>query len=193
MNATDFLMYLRYYKKRAFLNYIKATKDLDFTGRIKSLDEGLRGYEGCYPIGSILKKMKITNSDCVIDIGCGKGLFLYYATQFQFKEIAGIEYSAQLTEIAKTNAAILSDRRIHIYHQDAREYADYGRYNYFFINNPFSAEILEEVVVKLKESHLSDPRKMTVIYQFPFHQEIFIKHGFKLTHKKFPNAVLTFR
>lgn len=192
IDFSDFLMYLRYYKKTAYLSYIKATKGLDFTGRIEAADEKLRGYEGCYPINSILKKLKITSSDSVIDIGCGKGLFLYYASQFQFQKIDGIEYFAPLAETAKQNAAIYSDGRIHIYCQDAREYVNYDRYNYFFINNPFSDEILEEVVIRLKESCLSRPRKITVIYQFPFHQEKFVEHGFELVYEKFPNTVLTF-
>ena len=192
MDITDSLMYFRYYKKTAYLNYIKVTKGLDFTGRIEGTDDRLRGYEGCYPINSILRKLKITKSDSVLDIGCGKGLFLYYATQFKFRRIDGIEYSAKLTEFAEQNAAIISDERIHVYHQDARNYVGYDKYNYFFINNPFSAEIMEEVIVKLKESYLSNTRKITVIYQFPFNREVFINHGFKLVYEKFPNAILTF-
>ena len=191
IDFTNALMYLRYLKKIVYLNIIKLLKGLDFTGRIENTDKRLRGYEGCYPIHPILKNLNITISDSVIDIGCGKGMFLYYASKYKFKRIDGIEYSLKLTDIAKRNALIISDKRIHIYNQDAREYSDYDRYNYFFINNPFSAEIMEEVVVKLKESYLSNNRKMTVIYQFPFNQELFVKYGFNIVYEKFPNSILT--
>ena len=191
INWTDFMMYVRYYKKTVFLAYLKIVKGLDYTGRIEDSHIQLRGYEGCYPVHAMLRKLAIAPSDNVLDIGCGKGLFLYYATAFDFGRIDGIEYADSLVQAAKKNAALLSDERLHIFHQDAREYSGYDKYNYFFINNPFSVEIMEMVAEEIKRSTRSCARKITVIYQFPFHKEIFIKKGFTLQYERFPNAVLT--
>lgn len=191
INWTDFTMYVRYYKKMVCLAYLKAIKGLDYTGRIEDSHTQLRGYEGCYPIHDVLRQLEITPSDSVLDIGCGKGLFLYYATSFDFGRIDGIEYADSLVQIAKKNASILSDERLHIFHQDAREYVGYERYNYFFINNPFAVEIMEKAAEEIKISALSRAGKITVIYQFPFHKDIFIQKGFTLRYEKFPNAVLT--
>ena len=46
INISDTLMYLQYYKKTAYLEFLKACKGLDYTGRIESRNSYLRGYEG---------------------------------------------------------------------------------------------------------------------------------------------------
>ena len=191
INWTDFMMYVRYYMKTVYLAYLKTLKGLDYTGRIEDFHTQLKGYEGCYPVHAVLRKLAIVPSDSVSDIGCGKGLFLYYATAFDFGCIDGIEYADSLVQTAKKNASILSDVRLHIFHQDARVYDNYGKYNYFFINNPFSAEIMEKVAEEIERSALLHARKITVIYQFPFHKDVFLKKGFTLRYEKFPNVVLT--
>jgi len=183
---------MRYFKKVAYLSALKTFTGLDFTGRTENFEAGLNGYEGCYPLNALLRSLKVTKADSVIDIGCGKGLFLYYATKFQFGRIDGLEYSRELVQIAKRNADLMSDHRLHIYHQDARKHFDYNRYNYFFINNPFNAGIMESVICKLKESYQLSGRKLTVIYQFPFRLDLFCAHGFSIVYNKFPDAILTF-
>lgn len=192
LNLTDTLMYIRYYKKIVYLYYLNIGKGLDYTGRIESNSSSLRGYEGCYSIKRLLKKMNITDQDCILDIGCGKGLSLYYSSMFSFHRIDGIEYSKKLTHIAKQNARILKDSRLHIYNCDARNYKHYDKYNYFFINNPFSADIMEQVVLELIESYSIRKRKIIVLYQFPFSIDVFKKHGFEILYEKFPDSVLTF-
>lgn len=192
INISDTLMYLQYYKKTAYLEFLKVFKGLDYTGRIESHISSLRGYEGCYPIKGLLKKMNIRSSDRILDIGCGKGLSLYYSSMFDFERIDGIECSTKLTHIAKQNAKILKDSRIHIYNCDARNFKHYDQYNYFFINNPFSAEIMEQVVLLIKNSYSVRRRRIIVFYQFPFSIDEFTKHGFKIIYESFPNSILTF-
>lgn len=192
INIQDFSMYLRYFWKNLYLKYLYKIKGLDFGGRQEAQDHELRGYEGCYPVNKILKKAAIRREDSILDIGCGKGLFLYYASQFPFDKLDGIEYSAELVETAKKNFSILSNSNIHVYHCDARNFSDYHKYNYFFVNNPFSSNILEEVVDKIKKSCSTDRRKIVVIYQFPFSKNVFLKHGFTIEYDKFPNMILTY-
>lgn len=192
IDILDTLMYLQYYKKTAYLKILKACKGLDYTGRIESHLSSLRGYEGCYPINGLLKKLNILDNDRMLDIGCGKGLSLYYSSKFDFDRIDGIEYSKNLTYIAKRNAKILKDSRIHIYNCDARNFNHYEQYNYFFINNPFSAEIMEQVVLAIIQSYQVRQRKITVIYQFPFSVDVFKKYNFEILYEKFPNSILTF-
>ena len=192
INISDTLMYLQYYKKTAYLELLKACKGLDYTGRIESHNSSFRGYEGCYPIKGLLKKLNISPEDRILDIGCGKGLSLYYSSMFCFERIDGIEYSKKLTQIAKHNARILKDKRIHIYNCDARKFNHYDQYNYFFINNPFSAEIMEQVVRDIVDSFSVKQRKIIVLYQFPFSIEVFKKYKFEVLYEKFPNSILTF-
>lgn len=192
LDFSDTLMYIRYYTKTIRLEMLKKFRKLDYTGRIPDSNPELRGYEGCYPVKYILRSLGITNQDSIIDIGCGKGLFLYYATKFPFNAIDGIEYSAELADIANHNIAILNDSRVHVYHCDARNFDKYYDYNMFFINNPFSTEIMSDVIDEILKSYSVKKRRIAVIYQFPFNLQLFVDKGFKVKYDKFPNSVLTF-
>lgn len=190
INFADAKMYLKYFGKNIYLKYLKAFKKLDYEGRIESGSEVYRGYEGCYPVSKILKKLKITKKDSVIDIGCGKGLFLYYASKYPFSKITGIDYSSELIDIAKENAKKLKEPRIDLMCCDARRFEKYGDYNIFFINNPFDRSIMGEVIELIKETRKTTQHEITVIYQFPFNKDLFIDNGFRLVYDVFPNCIL---
>lgn len=191
MNISDMKMYLRYYKKCVFLFFLKLIFKFDFKGRIEATDPLLSGYEGCYPVKKILQKLNIKENDAILDIGCGKGLFLYYAKKFKFNNITGIEYSERLTNIAKKNVIMLNDRRISVVNIDARLFSQYEKYNYFFINNPFSEEIMNFVIDKIIENRKDS--SVLVIYQFPFSKKLFIEKGFEVLLEDYPNVVLKYK
>ena len=115
-----------------------------------------------------------------------------YSSLFDFRRIDGIEYSKNLTYIAQHNARLLHDKRIHIYNCDARNFKHYEQYNFFFINDPFSTEIMEQVVLAIINSYSVKKRKIIVLYQFPFSIAIFRKHNFEVLFEKFPNSILSF-
>ena len=193
LTLKDYIMYLKYYKKNLYLRFLKYKKGLDFTGRINDSDVQKRGYEGCYPVNSILKKLHIQQNDAILDIGCGKGLFLYYASKYPFFKIDGLEYSSSLVQTAQKNCTIISDSRIHIFNCDARVFTNYAEYNMFFLNNPFSEDIMKQVVTEIKSSFLTSNRKhIIVIYQFPFNIEVFLNQGFHIIYDNFPNVILIF-
>lgn len=192
IDISDVAMYIKYYKKNLYLSFLKKYKKLDYTGRIENKNPELRGYEGCYPIKRVLQRLKPTKNDRILDIGCGKGLFLYYASKFKFDRIDGIDLSLELTNIAIDNIAKIKDKRIDIIHCDARDFKQYDNYNYFFINNPFTSEITEYVIKEICNSYKRNKRRITVIYQFPFNKSIFINNGFEIIYEKFPNCVLKF-
>ena len=190
MNVNDIKMYLKYYKKCIFLFFLKLIFNLDFKGRIENCNPLLRGYEGCYSVKKILRDLNIKKNDSILDIGCGKGLFLYYARKFDFDKIIGIEYSAELSNIAKKNISLIKDERIAVINADARDFSRYGDYNYIFINNPFSAEIMEFVIDRIIENRKST---LTVLYQFPFSKELFIQKGFYVLKERYPNIILQYK
>lgn len=192
MCRDEMIMYVRYLRKTIFLWLLKVVKRLDYTGRIPDKDEQLRGYEGCYPIRNVMDKLPITNQDAILDIGCGKGLFLYYALKYSFSMIDGIERSPVYAKIAKRNANIIGDGRMHIHNVDAREFNGFENYTYYFFNNPFGAELMMQIAAIIKESALACRKKITVIYQFPFSKAAFVKIGFTCVYEKFPNALLIF-
>ena len=187
---TDILMYLRYYKKKIFLRFLYIFKGLDYTGRIESGVEGINGYEGCYPVSFLLDQLKPTKGDSILDVGCGKGLFLYYAKRYPFWNIDGIDYSEELTDVAKINLSKIGDSRLHVYKCDFRDYTHLDDYTFYFINNPFGRELIEELVNCLIVSLSNNPRTIKIIYQFPFCLDVFTDAGFKLVYNKFPNSLL---
>lgn len=191
LDLSDCIMYIWYTKKNIYLKYLLFFKGVDYTGRLESGNPLFHGYEGCYSINGILKNLKLSKKDRILDIGCGKGLFLYYASFYKFGRIDGVELSRKLYRIAKQNAERLNDRRYHIYNCDARFFDHYECYNYYFINNPFSAEIMEQVVCLLVSSYYKKKRRITVFYQFPYSVDVFIRNGFKLIYEKNPNSILT--
>ena len=188
---SDGILYVKYYFKIFKLKQLLKRKGLDFTGRIEDANKELRGYEGCYSINGILKKLDINSKDKVLDIGCGKGLFLWYASKFDFEAIDGLEYSQELYNIAKTNVEIIKNPKINVYHEDARTFASYDQYNYFFLNNPFSSSIMQEVLEKILDSKKVNDRPIIIIYQFPFSKNLFLEKGFAIKYEKFPNIILT--
>lgn len=190
ISFSDFLMYCKYYKKRMFLAILKRKKCLDFTGRREDSNPDFRGYEGCYPIDKILKKLHITNEDNFLDLGCGKGLALYYAKAFEFSKICGVEYSLDIYNCAKDNISLLNDNRLSIVNCDARDFSEYGKYNIFFFNNPFGKDIMQEVATKIIESRQKNAKRTIIIYQFPFSVQVFLNKGFKVIYEKNPNIIL---
>ena len=189
---TDSIMYIRYILKTLKLQYMKYMLKLDYTGRYFSKHDDLYGYEGCYAVDRLLKKLSISNNDSILDIGCGKGLLLFYAAKFDFKRIDGIEISSELTGIAQNNLLKIKDNRMHIFNIDARVFSGYDEYNYFFINNPFSEKIMNDIALKLKKISLDKKKKITVLYQFPFYKKKFTDMGFDIFYEKFPDCILTF-
>ncbi len=89
------------------------------------------------------------------------------AAKFSFREIIGVELSADLVETAKTNIRMargLHCRNIRVLCADAAEFdvPDSVTIIYFF--NPFTGSVLRRVLVKIRESLDRRPRRIRVIF-----------------------------
>ena len=116
---------------------------------------------------SILRRLQIGSDDVFLDYGCGKGRALVVAAKFSFREIIGVELSADLVETAKTNIRMargLHCRNIRVLCADAAEFdvPDSVTIIYFF--NPFTGSVLRRVLVKIRESLDRRPRRIRVIF-----------------------------
>ena len=101
-------------------------------------------------LANILKGLPISDGDRLIDIGCGKGGVVCYAAAYPFERIAGLEVEPWLVEIARRNVARLGlDGRAEVFEGDAVTFTNYADYNYFFLFNPFDADIYDRVVEAL--------------------------------------------
>ena len=52
-------------------------------------------------------KRSITSKDAIIDIGCGKGMMLWFFSGFPFRLADGLEYSQDLIDVARANFDVL--------------------------------------------------------------------------------------
>jgi SAM-dependent methyltransferase len=128
---------------------------------------------------NVLNDLKINKNDKILDIGCGKGYALNVMHQFNFKSIDGVELSKALSDIAKKNFIILK-KKTKIYNINALNFEYYGNYNFFYMFNPFSKNIMKVVLNKITKKNYK--KKIYVIYNNPTCHEI-LKQNFFLIKK----------
>jgi len=135
----------------------------------KNFVHGVR-YEACSPTAC---RWAIENAPVdlstfyFVDVGCGKGRPLLIASQYPFKRLVGIEYSAKLCDQAHANlaAAGVSRSRFEICCQDAAD-CKFAMHNTFaYLHNPFDHEILRAVLKRM--SQLAETNQVVVAYEGP--------------------------
>ena len=130
---------------------LEKPRGLDFSLRQKTKGISMEGNHG-YALTqkksfqNIMDRLDINKDDNFIDIGCGKGGVLYYASMYPFKRIAGIEIEDELYEIAVKNFQRLNLTNIEIFHENAITYKNYNEFNVFFLFNPFEPDIYQKVI-----------------------------------------------
>lgn len=110
-----------------------------------------------------------------VDYGCGKGRILLMASEYPFKEIIGVEYSAELVTIARSNVASFYSptqlcASISVVECDAGVFDPPNAPGVFFLYNPFDTSILKQVLTRIRKIHA--PRKFPhyLIYVDPQHR-----------------------
>lgn len=126
-----------------------------------------------------LKSLYITREDAIMDMGCGKGLAMFYMSRFPFSQIAGIELSKSLASSAKKNLRKLfnDNRRFRIICNDAGKWQHYEEYNFFYIYNSFPRQVIKEVLQRINESIKRAPRKVVILYLYPEFPDEFRRDG----------------
>lgn len=148
--------------------FIEKPKGIDFSLRQKKHNihaEGNNGYALTQKkaFDNIMKLIDINENDCFIDIGCGKGATLYYATKYPFKRIAGIEIEPSLYNIAEKNFKTLKLPDIELFNDNALSFDKYSQFNVYFLFNPFSTDIYKQVIDKLAITDNSEFNKVYLI------------------------------
>ncbi len=103
---------------RRALHYIDRCRGLDFLSVIEPEEVGLdqniayrSSSSGDKYLLKVLKDMKITNKDSVIDMGCGQGSAMRTMLKFPFKQVDGVELSQHIGQIAIRNFDRLKVKR----------------------------------------------------------------------------------
>lgn len=115
----------------------------------------------------VLRDLKITPRDAIVDFGSGKGGALITFSRYPFAKIAGVELSPELVAIAEKNLTKLNITNVTMTVCDAADFAALDEYNYFYFFSPFPAAVMSAVIRNISASLAHTPRKATIIYFNP--------------------------
>ena len=171
-----------------------AAHGVDTSGRLyPELDEALgknRFYGNFYlaiqaeEFREAMARIPITHRDYVfIDYGSGKGRALLLAVEWGFNRIIGIEYSAALHTVALQNAAHYTQAQQHsipfeLHCMDAVEYALYPLPTVVFMHNPFGEPVVAQVLLAIRQSLITQPRDLWIMYHYPLARAPFLAADF---------------
>jgi SAM-dependent methyltransferase len=144
-----------------------------------------RPYDGSNPsnFNRIIRGLKLRHEEfSFVDFGSGKGRVLLLAAAFPFRNITGVEWSADLHETAARNISIYRGPRacsdVRSYCMDAAELPiPQGKCLLYFFN-PFKDEIMARVIENVTRSFEADPREMVVVYVNPKSRNILDRQQF---------------
>jgi hypothetical protein len=109
-----------------------------------------------------------------VDLGSGKGRALLVASEFPFSQVLGVEFAAELHEIACRNiqryrSKTQKCKNVRSLNLDAAEFEVPLTPLVIYLFNPFRPGVLSPVLQRLQRSLNSHPRDVTLIYGAPFH------------------------
>jgi len=119
-----------------------------------------------------------------VDYGSGLGRMMFFASQFPFRRIIGVELSETLCARASDTLAKYYRRRgkrspeWQIVQSDAARFSVPRDANVFYFTDPFDEEILGPVVTNIVASTAEFKRPISVVYVNPGHPDVFLRHGF---------------
>lgn len=120
----------------------------------------------------------IRKKNTLVDYGCGKGrvgFFLSYQTRCT---TIGVEYDERICNGAvknlstafgganKSNGTSIA-ARVQFVNQNAEKYQVPQAADRFYFFNPFSVEILQSVIERIRESYYENPREMLLFFYYP--------------------------
>jgi SAM-dependent methyltransferase len=120
------------------------------------------------PYGRLEKMVRFLNlspDDIFTDLGCGKGRVVFFMGLQKLKKVIGLEIDTNLYAVARNNLRNLRINRspIEIFNIDAVNF-NFREVTIFFMFNPFGSDTLEIVLNNIKNSLISEPRFIRIIY-----------------------------
>ncbi len=112
--------------------------------------------------------------DVMLDYGCGMGRAVVVAATRPFKQVIGVELSADLSRTAIENVEHAKRRRkcpnVVIVTEDATTYTVPPDVTAIFLFNPFTGPILQAVQQRIRESLQATPRDLKLVYMHPSYE-----------------------
>lgn len=104
-----------------------------------------------------------------VDVGSGKGLVLLLAGQYPFRSVTGVEFAADLHQIAQSNIGTFTQKH-HTRAPIQSVCADAAAFEFpsdplvLYFYEPFEMPVLAKVVRNLQSSYAAHPREVVIIY-----------------------------
>jgi cyclopropane fatty-acyl-phospholipid synthase-like methyltransferase len=116
----------------------------------------------------LFSSLNINNNDILLDVGCGKGMVMMAAIEFNFLQVRGFDHSKYLCQICLKNLnhyshKIRAKTTYKVAEKSALDYVFKGDETILYLFNPFSASITEEFIKKLYNSIKKRKRKVRII------------------------------
>ena len=150
-----------------------------------STNKGQATYYGATrarPLVKLLQHLDLPTSGGFVDFGSGKGRVVLIAAEYGFKKVVGIDFSEPLCQMARKNLETFRRSRtlqseVVIVHSDVVLYPIQSDETTFFLYDPFSAEVLGQVLQNLRQSLAKHPRQIWVIYNSPRYHDVMERSG----------------
>ena len=107
-----------------------------------------------------------------IDVGSGKGRAVMLAAQYPFRRVIGVEFAAELYELAKKNTEIFAAKvsplaPIELVLADFLGYTPPPHDAIFFLKNPFPHRIARDVIARIEELAKATMGEAFIVYTEP--------------------------
>ncbi len=151
----------------------------DYNASNQSYASGLYGDSQVYQpsfygrLEKMMKYLKPTVNDVFVDLGSGKGRVVFFVATYRLKRVIGVELDKKLFDIAQNNFKKLriNTTPINLINTDAASFT-VKEENIFYMFNPFGSKTVERVLQNIKESLLSNPRSIRIVYYAPAHRQL---------------------
>ncbi|MBI1286800.1 MAG: methyltransferase domain-containing protein [Flavobacteriales bacterium] len=112
------------------------------------------------------------NEKVFLDIGSGKGRALILAAEFGFRKVIGVEYAAELNDVAYTNIERVRERfpntEFILNEGDALTFDIPEEVDVIYLFNPFDEEATRKLLMKVKPT-FKQSKQMYLVYVNPVH------------------------
>lgn len=148
--------------------------NIDTVGRDASVEDAYHHpYEPTpYSVLERLAESEFLSADSiVVDYGCGRGRVGFFLSDQVGCKVIGVEFDEKICGQAHENLVRFVDKRVL---NEKIEFLCVGAENYeieeadsFYFFNPFSIEILQSVIGKIKKAYYNYPKEMKLFFYYP--------------------------
>lgn len=108
----------------------------------------------------------ISDENIVVDYGSGKGRVGFFLNNQLKCSVMGIDFDERMCGYAQKNGLRYGGEKEVKFICDAAEKYEIEEADVFYFFNPFSVEILQSVIGKIKKSYYENPREMRLFFYY---------------------------